>query len=175
MLDHLEAAWNSADGPAFGALYALDASFVNIRGEHIQGSAAIGAGHEGIFTTIYAGSTNRMELVSAEQLADGVELSAHRQPETAIGLGVPGVRLRGRVSDALEQRRGRGGGGRDGTMPHRPRQRTQHGHRQGDDAPPVRCAHSSNYVRRRVDVHPEREPTGWRSVGAIAVAPMLGR
>lgn len=75
MLDLLEAAWNSADGPAFGALYSPDASFVNIRGEHIQGSAAIGAGHHGIFTTIYAGSTNRMELIRADLVSDGVVLA----------------------------------------------------------------------------------------------------
>jgi uncharacterized protein (TIGR02246 family) len=78
MLRDLETAWNSADGAAFGALYTPDASFVTIRGEHIRGSAAIGAGHHGIFTTIYAGSTNRMELVSAEQLSEGVVLAISR-------------------------------------------------------------------------------------------------
>ena len=78
ILDGLESAWNSADGAAFGALYTSDASFVNIRGEHIQGSTAIGAGHHGIFTTIYAGSTNRMELVRAEHLAEGVVLAVSR-------------------------------------------------------------------------------------------------
>ncbi len=78
ILDDLEAAWNSADGAAFGALYTSDASFVNIRGEHIQGRAAIGAGHHGIFTTIYAGSSNSMELVRAEQVAEGVVLAVSR-------------------------------------------------------------------------------------------------
>ena len=75
VLERLESAWNSADGEAFGRAYAPDASFVNIRGEHIVGSAAIGAGHTGIFTTIYAGSVNRMELVRATQLSDGVVLA----------------------------------------------------------------------------------------------------
>jgi uncharacterized protein (TIGR02246 family) len=75
VLLNLEAAWNTADGAAFGAAYAPDASFVTIRGEHIQGSAAIGAGHHGIFTTIYAGSTNRMDLVRADQVAEGVVLA----------------------------------------------------------------------------------------------------
>ena len=72
VLHELETAWNNADGAAFGALYTSDASFVNIRGEHINGSAAIGAGHHGIFTTIYAGSVNQMELLRAEMVADGV-------------------------------------------------------------------------------------------------------
>ena len=72
MLARLERAWNDADGAAFGRVYAPGSSFVTIRGEHIVGSTAIGAGHHGIFTTIYAGSVNRMELVRAEEIVDGV-------------------------------------------------------------------------------------------------------
>ena len=75
VLARLESAWNTADGAAFGAVYAPDASFVTIRGDHIVGSTAIGAGHAGIFTTIYAGSVNRMELVRAEQVAPGTVLA----------------------------------------------------------------------------------------------------
>ena len=54
----LEIAWNAMDGAAFGASFAADADFVNIRGEHFRGRAAIAAGHAAIFKTIYAGSTN---------------------------------------------------------------------------------------------------------------------
>jgi uncharacterized protein (TIGR02246 family) len=75
VLARLEAAWNDADGAAFGAVYAADASFVTIRGEHIVGSTAIGAGHAGIFSTIYAGSVNRMELVRATEISEGVVLA----------------------------------------------------------------------------------------------------
>ncbi|WP_426562016.1 SgcJ/EcaC family oxidoreductase [Angustibacter sp. McL0619] len=75
VLARLEAAWNDGDGAAFGAEYAADASFVTIRGEHIVGSRAIGAGHGAIFASIYAGSVNRMELVSATETAPGVVLS----------------------------------------------------------------------------------------------------
>ena len=75
VLARLEAAWNAADGAAFGAVYAPDASFVTIRGEHIVGSTAIGAGHAGIFTTIYAGSVNSMDLVRAEEVAPGTVLA----------------------------------------------------------------------------------------------------
>src|ERR1700760_702072 len=74
-LHRLEEAWNTADGAAFGAVYAPDASFVTIRGEHLNGSAAIGAGHDGIFHSIYAGSVNRMELIRADEVADGVVVS----------------------------------------------------------------------------------------------------
>jgi uncharacterized protein (TIGR02246 family) len=75
ILGRLEAAWNSADGPAYGGVYRPDASFVTIRGEHLVGSTAIGAGHDAIFHTIYAGSRNHMALVRAEELADGVVLA----------------------------------------------------------------------------------------------------
>jgi uncharacterized protein (TIGR02246 family) len=78
VLGRLEAAWNAADGAAFGRAYTADASFVNVRGEHIVGRQAIGAGHDGIFHSIYAGSVNRMELVSAEELATGVVLVVSR-------------------------------------------------------------------------------------------------
>jgi uncharacterized protein (TIGR02246 family) len=75
VLARLESAWNAGDGAAFGAVYADDASFVTIRGEHIVGATAIGAGHAGIFATIYRGSVNRMELVRAEQVAPGTVLA----------------------------------------------------------------------------------------------------
>jgi uncharacterized protein (TIGR02246 family) len=75
VLGRLEAAWNSADGEAFGAVYAEDASFVTVRGDHLTGRAAIAAGHAGIFATIYAGSVNRMDLVRAEEIGDGVVLA----------------------------------------------------------------------------------------------------
>ena len=72
VLARLEAAWNSGDGAAFGAVYSADASFVTIRGEHFVGAEAIAEGHAGIFGSIYAGSVNRMELVRADEVADGV-------------------------------------------------------------------------------------------------------
>ena len=75
VLERLETAWNTADGVAFGAVYSPDASFVTVRGEHPVGREAIAAGHEGIFRTIYAGSRNHMQLVRAEELADGVVLA----------------------------------------------------------------------------------------------------
>jgi uncharacterized protein (TIGR02246 family) len=74
-LERLETAWNNGDGEAFGNSYTTDASFVTIRGEHIVGSQAIGAGHAGIFGSIYAGSVNQMQLVRASEIADGVVLA----------------------------------------------------------------------------------------------------
>jgi uncharacterized protein (TIGR02246 family) len=75
VLLRLERAWNDADGAAFGRVYAPDASFITVRGEHIVGSTAIGAGHQGIFDSIYAGSVNQMVLVRAEEVTAGVVLA----------------------------------------------------------------------------------------------------
>ncbi|MEP7307031.1 MAG: SgcJ/EcaC family oxidoreductase [Acidobacteriota bacterium] len=64
----LEAAWNSGDGDAFGAPFAVDADFVNIRAEHHRGRAEIAAGHAAILRTIYAGSTNHYTIETARLL-----------------------------------------------------------------------------------------------------------
>jgi uncharacterized protein (TIGR02246 family) len=78
VLRGLESAWNAGDGHRFGAPYAADATFVNIRGEHHRGRDAIAGGHARIFATIYAGSTNRMELLDARHLADDVIVATSR-------------------------------------------------------------------------------------------------
>jgi uncharacterized protein (TIGR02246 family) len=49
---------------------------VNIRGELHSGAQAIGAGHQGIFDSIYKGSTVDLSLVRARELRDG-EILAH--------------------------------------------------------------------------------------------------
>ena len=82
VLDRLQTAWNAADGEAFGSNYAPDASFVNIRGEHIVGRDAIAAGHMGIFTTIYSGSVNRMDLVRSTAINGGLVMAVSRSSLT---------------------------------------------------------------------------------------------
>ena len=69
---HLEAAWNAADGERFGAEFAEVTDFVNIRGEHLHGGTAlIAAGHQGIFDTIYRGSTNSIHVDRVREVAPG--------------------------------------------------------------------------------------------------------
>ena len=75
IVKQLEDAWNAADGAAFAAPFAPDADFVNVRGELHTGEQAIAAGHQGIFDTIYAGSTVRYEVRQARELTDGVILA----------------------------------------------------------------------------------------------------
>ena len=70
--EQLERAWNRSDGAAFGAAFADDTDFVNVRGAHHRGDAAvIGHGHQAIFDSIYAGSTVGYELDIARVVAPG--------------------------------------------------------------------------------------------------------
>ena len=76
LVRRLQDAWNAADGDAFAADFAEDADFVNVRGEHHRGDADyIGRAHQGIFDSVYAGSTVRYEVLVARELAPGVVLA----------------------------------------------------------------------------------------------------
>lgn len=79
----LEQAWNDADGQAFGQAFTDDADFVDIRGDHHPGRTAIALGHQGIFDTIYAGSTVRFEVETARAIAPGVVVALARSTMTA--------------------------------------------------------------------------------------------
>jgi uncharacterized protein (TIGR02246 family) len=89
-VENLEQAWNVADGTAFGAQFADESDFVNVRGEHHRGATAIARGHQGIFDTIYADSTVRYRLELARELAPGVIMAV-----ASATLDVPGGPLKG--------------------------------------------------------------------------------
>jgi uncharacterized protein (TIGR02246 family) len=89
-VERLEQAWNIADGAAFGAQFADESDFVNVRGEHHRGATAIARGHQGIFDTIYADSTVRYRLELARELAPGVIMAV-----ASATLDVPGGPLKG--------------------------------------------------------------------------------
>ena len=72
ILQHLERAWNDADGAAFGAPFADESDFVDIRGGHHRGKAEIAHGHQAIFDSIYAGSSVRFRLDVARPVAGGI-------------------------------------------------------------------------------------------------------
>jgi uncharacterized protein (TIGR02246 family) len=76
LVDQLEAAWNAADGSAFGRPFAEDADFVTIRGDHLRTRNVIAQGHQVIFDTIYKGSKVRYQLVEVRSITSGV-LVAH--------------------------------------------------------------------------------------------------
>ena len=87
----IEKAWNAADGAAFAEPFAADASFVDIRGEAHDGALAIAGGHQAIFDSIYRGSTVKIELDIAREVAPGVVLAV-----ATSTLDAPSGPLRGR-------------------------------------------------------------------------------
>jgi len=72
IMQALEAAWNAADGEAFGRAFAEEAYFVDIRADDHQGRIPIAKGHQAILATIYKGSTVQYHLLRARTLAPGV-------------------------------------------------------------------------------------------------------
>jgi uncharacterized protein (TIGR02246 family) len=74
LVAQLQDAWNAGDGAAYAAPFAERAQFVTVQGMRVTGRSAIAAGHDGIFSTIYADSTNTMQLVHTEAVAEGVQL-----------------------------------------------------------------------------------------------------
>jgi uncharacterized protein (TIGR02246 family) len=90
LVKRLETAWNAGDSAGFAAPFAENADFVNVMGMHARGRAAILAGHEHIFRTIYAGSVNAYALDSMRLLRDGVALAHVR-----AHLRVPGGPMAG--------------------------------------------------------------------------------
>lgn len=58
-----EAAWNSHDMQALGALFEQDASFVNRFGHYVRGAEAIVKLHEPIHASIYSDSALANELI----------------------------------------------------------------------------------------------------------------
>jgi len=73
--DSLTAAWNAADGTAFGAVFSEDADFVNIRGEHFVGRDAIVEGHQRIFDGIYRDSRNVFSVSKTREAGGGVVIA----------------------------------------------------------------------------------------------------
>jgi uncharacterized protein (TIGR02246 family) len=70
-IEHMERAWNQADGAGFAEVFADDTDFVDIRGGHHQGVEAVARGHQALFDSIYAGSTVRFQLETAREAAPG--------------------------------------------------------------------------------------------------------
>lgn len=98
----IEKAWNAGDGAAFGEPFAAAASFVDSRGQAHDGAPAIAGGHQGIFETVYRGSTVQYDLDLARNVTDSVVLT--RADAT---LHVPGGPLAGthhsRLTAVLQQ------------------------------------------------------------------------
>lgn len=62
LVAHYAAAWNRGDGTDYGSVFADDADFTSIRLDRAHGRAAIAAGHQAIFDTIYRGTRLEAEV-----------------------------------------------------------------------------------------------------------------
>jgi uncharacterized protein (TIGR02246 family) len=71
-------AWNDGDGARFGRYFTDGADFVNIHGAHLRGAAVIGAGHQGIFDSVYKGSQVQYHVEDTETVLPGCLLSVVR-------------------------------------------------------------------------------------------------
>jgi uncharacterized protein (TIGR02246 family) len=71
LLEQLELAWNNSDGAAFGDAFHDDGEFVDVRGGYHRGVKAIADGHQGLFESVFAGSTIRYRLETARTVAPG--------------------------------------------------------------------------------------------------------
>ena len=93
----IESAWNAADGERYGVEFAEVTDFVNIRGEHHRGDGTyIGTAHQGIFDTIYRGSSVHYEIDGARELAPGVVVA-----QATSTLDAPGGPLQGRHNSKM--------------------------------------------------------------------------
>ncbi len=86
IVGRLEQAWNAGDGDAFSAPFAEDADFVTVRGEFFRTRASIAQGHRLIFSTIYKGSVNRIELLRARAIGGGL-IVAHARAMLSVPTG----------------------------------------------------------------------------------------
>ncbi len=72
VLAQLEAAWNASDSETYAALFAEDATFIQIYGGQLDGRRAIEASHRVIFDTIYKGSQAHFTLQSIRPVRPSV-------------------------------------------------------------------------------------------------------
>ena len=96
VLAQLQDGWNAADGARYGAAFADESDFVTVRGEHVRGARGIAAGHQQIFDSIYRGSTVRLDLDTAQQVAPGVVVAV-----ATSTLDAPSGPLQGRHSSRM--------------------------------------------------------------------------
>jgi uncharacterized protein (TIGR02246 family) len=69
----LEQAWNASDGAAFGSVFADETDFVDARGSHHCGDGdLVGAGHQALFDTLYAGTAITYQIETARAIAPDV-------------------------------------------------------------------------------------------------------
>ena len=86
----LEQAWNASDGAAFGSVFADETDFVDARGSHHCGDGvAVGAGHQALFDTLYAGTAITYRIETARAIAPDVIVAVARASLVARSAPLP--------------------------------------------------------------------------------------
>ena len=81
----METGWNTKSGADFAKPFAEDADYVVINGMHLKGRAAIAAGHQQIFDTIYKDTKITLAIKQIRFLRPDVavvHVNAHREGPT---------------------------------------------------------------------------------------------
>ena len=87
-------AWNQGDATAFSSHYAADGSFTNIIGTTLYGRPAFQKQHNGIFTTIYKGSTNAFTIDHLQFIRPDVAIADITSRLSGTSSFPPGVKPR---------------------------------------------------------------------------------
>jgi uncharacterized protein (TIGR02246 family) len=107
IFEHMEAAWNAADGAASGEVFADATEFVNIRGEHFRGDGVmIGQAHQVIFDSIYSGSTMHYDVDVAREIVAGCIVAVVTSTLDAPTGPLQGVH-QSRITAVITETRGR--------------------------------------------------------------------
>lgn len=94
VLAELDGAWNTGDGRRLAAVFAEDATMIDVRGRVLQGRSTIADEHQALFDTIFRGATFTIELLDRNPLAPSLVL-AHTTSVAQIPAGPRAGRNRG--------------------------------------------------------------------------------
>lgn len=72
VVEQLAAAWNRGDGAAFAAPFAEDAEQINIYGTQLIRRRRIAEMHAHVFSTMFRGSTNSLEVLDVQRISNDV-------------------------------------------------------------------------------------------------------
>jgi uncharacterized protein (TIGR02246 family) len=75
ILAELRESWNTGDGRRLAAVFADDATMVDVRGRKVLGRATIEQEHRTLFETVFRGATFEIELLDSRSLGAGVVIA----------------------------------------------------------------------------------------------------
>lgn len=94
VLGELTAAWRTGDGKRLAAVFAEDATMVDVRGRILNGRVAVEREHQALFDTIFRGAKFDIELIDSRHVGDGLAL-AHTSSVVIVPEGPGAGRHRG--------------------------------------------------------------------------------